>query len=477
LITLLKTQRKALTYILIFSFIGWVNATTFPVLAQEQNPDAQAQKNIEASKDFQAVKSVTLKAEKPDTPKPVVEKTASTKPKIKKRHFPWFGIFLGLAVAGGLVYYFLIMKTTLQVDTDPAGAKIYLDGSDTAKITPCQLSPSIGSHTIKAALEGYADVERQVVIKNGKNSVNIPLEIGTYTLTAPAAGANVQRETPCVIRWNSSAMAASLASPASNKTMGVPTVDLELYLWDTRVNDIARGVPNSGSYTWNVPANTTEGYNFKILVSCPGVPESRGFGPPFNLLGFKEDFTDNTADFWLPDNAANWKVAGGYYTASKTTERLSINIYNFLYSGSSFTIESKMRWSEFSGGNSGAQLFIMLGNSNNFNDISGYALGYSMDGTINIYMINSYNFLDPPPDLPTPLYSGSSSAVNTGLNNWNTVKVVRNDTSYTLYINNTLIYTFIHSTYNPTHIMLGFSSAAGVKTTCDFDYVYMTMNP
>ena len=476
MIKLFATQRKALAYLLIFSFIGWVNTSAFPALAQGQNPDAKTQKTGEASNDFQAAKADTFKVEPLESETRVVEKTESEKPKVKKRHFPWLGVILSLAIAGGLVYYFVILKTTLQVNSTPAGAKVYLDSNDSAQVTPCELKPSIGVHTIKVALEGYADVDREVVIKNGKNSLNILLDVGTYTLTAPANGANVQREAPCFISWDSSALAASAAAPASRRTMGVANVDLELFQGDTRVSDIARGVPNSGSYTWNVPATTSEGHNFKIQVSCPGVAESSGFSPAFNLLGFKEDFTDNTANFWLPDNAVAWQAANGYFTASKTTERLGLGIYNFFYGESTYTVESRMRWSEYSGSNSKAPLFIMLGTSKSFTSNAGYMLGYSMDGTISIYLVENYNFIDPLTGPQTIIYSGSSSAVSQGLNNWNTLKVVRSGTSYTLYINNTLIHTFIHSAYNPTYVILGFGSA-GIKTTCDFDYVYMTINP
>jgi hypothetical protein len=472
---LFETHRQVFACLLIFSFIVWVNGSAFPGFAQGQTPDAQAQKSGEPGQDFPAVKSDTLKAIDPETKSQVVEKAEGEKPKVRKKRFPWFGVILSLAIAGGLVYYFVILKTSLQVDTTPAGAKVYLDGSDTQKVSPCQLKTSIGSHTVKVVLDGYADVERELVIRNGKNSIAIPLAAATYTLTAPAAGVNVQRETTCLIRWDSSAMAAFRSSPASNKVLGVTNVDLELYQEGTKVRDIARGVPNSGSYNWDVPAATPEGSNFKIMVSCPGVPESSGFGPPFNLMGFKEDFADNVADFWLPDHAASWKVAGGYYTATKTTERLGVGIYDFFYPETSYTVESKMRWSEFSGANTGAPLFIMLGVSTSFAGNAGYMMGYSMDGSIGIYLIGNYNFLDPPSDPPTIIYSGSSSAVIPGLNNWNTVKIVRSGAHYALYINNTLIYSFTDSTYNPTHVMIGFGGA-GVKTTCDFDYVYMTVN-
>jgi len=549
---LFVTQRKPLALLLLFAFIVWMNAATFPVLAQEQNPDAQALKLIEASEGlyqqelyeealnklneslglaqgkeikalanlemayvkflqgkrtlifrfqieealrlnpainvqegnykpgfleaFQAVKSDLLKAEKPVVEKPALEKTGSEKAQVKKRHFPWLGVILGLAVAGGLLYYFVIMKPTLQVDTTPQGAKVYLDSNDTAKVTPCQLETSTGSHTIRVSLEGYADVEREVKVKAGKNSLTIPLDLGTYEVSAPATNTNVQREAPCLISWNSTAMAATAVSPSSHQPLAVTSVDLELYQNESKVADIAKGVTNSGSYTWNVPATTPEGYNFKVHITCPAASESHAFGPAFNMLGFKEDFTDNVADFWLPDNSATWNAAGGYLTASKTSERVGVTIYNFFYSGTSYTVESKMRWSEFTGSGGSSPLFIMLGTSNSFTNNSGYAFGYGMDGTVGIYRIDGYNFITPPPGSPTTMYSASSTAVNMGLNNWNTLKVVRSGTSYSLYINNTLLYTMTLSDYNPTYIMLGFGCAS-IKTTCDFDYVYMTVNP
>jgi hypothetical protein len=459
-----------LAYLLLFSFIAWVNATTYPVLAQEQNPDAQSQ-----NQNFQEVKADTFKSENPESNTQVVEKTESAKPKIKKRYFPWLGVILSLAIAGGLIYYFVAMKPTLKVDSTPTGAKVYLDGNDTAKVTPCELKPSIGTHKIKVSLDGYVDLEREVVIKNGKNSLNIQLVIGMYTLTKPASNAIVQREAPCLISWDSTAMAAWAASPTFNQTMGVPTVDLELYRNDAKVSDITRGVPNSGSYTWNVPATTSEGYNFKIKISCPGVTESGGVGPPFDLLGFKEDFADNAADFWLPDNATSWNTAGGYLSGSKTTEWAGGTIYDFIYSETSYTVESRMRWSEFSGSSTSAPLFIMLGTWKSFTGNSGYLIGYTMDGKVSIYALANFSLVEPPVEPPTPLYSASCAAVNTGVGNWNTLKVVRNGSTYTIYINDTMVYAFVDSTYNPRCLVLGFIGS-GAKTSCDFDYVYMTVN-
>ncbi|HSQ35752.1 MAG TPA: PEGA domain-containing protein, partial [Candidatus Binatia bacterium] len=322
--------------LLMVTFIGWVCAGPVPLCAQEQAA-ADAAKTMAVPEPG----SRCVAVEDPGAGIQVVEKAEAAKPRLKKKPFPWLGVILGLAVAGGLIYYFLILKTTLRVDSDPSGAKVYLDGKDTAQITPCELKPAIGAHKIKLSLNGYADVERDVVVKNGKNSLTIPLEIGLYTLLTPANNANVLREAPCLISWDSNALAEPAASPPSPRPMAVTNVDLELYQGDVKVADIARGVPNSGSYTWNVPGPTAEGHDFKIQISCGGIAESRSFGPAFNLQGFREDFADNKADFWLPDSASAWNAAAGVYSASITGEGIGVSSYDFFYAESSFTVESR----------------------------------------------------------------------------------------------------------------------------------------
>jgi hypothetical protein len=474
-ITPCETRRKLSAYLLIFSFIGWISASAFPVFAHGRSAAAHAPGFAVDGRDSQTTGPDATRAEHSESSAQVVEKAESARPAVKKKPFPWLGVMLSAAIIGGLVYFIFIVKHTLQVNTTPAGAKIYLDGHDTGKVSPCQLAPSLGAHTVKAVLEGYADAEEEVVVKNGKNSLTIPLDIGTFELTAPAANANVQREAPCLLRWDSTAMSAQFARPASNKAFGVTKVNLELYQQGARVSDIALGVPNSGSYIWNVPAATSEGHDFKVVISCSDLPDARGLSPAFNLLGFKEDFTDNKADFWLPDNGADWRADGGYYSASKANGSPAVGVYDFFYGETSYTVESRMRWSEFSG-NSGAPLFIMLGTSNSLTTNSGYVLGYAMDGTVSVYEVANFNLQVPPPGSPDLFYSGSSGAVNSGLNSWNTVRIVRNETSYAFYINGILVYTLVDATYNPPYVMIGFAGA-GTRAACDFDYVYMTVTP
>ena len=280
-----------------------------------------------------------------------MEKPEIAKPKAKKRHFPWLGVILGLAVAGGLVYYFVIMKNTLQVDTTPAGAKIYLDGSDSGKVSPCELEPSTGSHTIKVVLEGYADAEQQVEIKKGKNSVNINLAAATYTMTAPAAGSQCPERgaVPHQLELQRHGCRSCVAGCPTGR-WAWPAVDLELYQGDTKLSDIALGVPNSGSYSWNVPATMSEGSNRRILISCPSVSDIQSLRPDLQCAGFQRGFFGQRGQFLASRRGHHLESRRRLLYVQQNGGWLGMSIYNFAYSGTSYTVESKMRCSEWIGG-------------------------------------------------------------------------------------------------------------------------------
>ena len=46
---------------------------------------------------------------------------------------------------------------TLRVDSVPSGARVFLDGSDTGRITPVRFTVDAGSHTVRLTLEGMED--------------------------------------------------------------------------------------------------------------------------------------------------------------------------------------------------------------------------------------------------------------------------------------------------------------------------------
>jgi hypothetical protein len=66
----------------------------------------------------------------------------------------------------------------------------------------------------------------------------------------------------------------------------------------------------------------------------------------------------------------------------------------------------------------------------------------------------------------------NSAAVETGLGDYNTFKIVRNGSTYTYYLNNKLITSFTDATHNPTYIMIvGYNGST--TTQLNYDYAYV----
>lgn len=52
----------------------------------------------------------------------------------------------------------------LNVTSEPPGGHIFVDGTDTGKVTPAEVEVAPGDHTIKVTLEGHTDAEEQVTV-------------------------------------------------------------------------------------------------------------------------------------------------------------------------------------------------------------------------------------------------------------------------------------------------------------------------
>ncbi len=117
----------------------------------------------------------------------------------KYRFFIW-AIVIVLVVGAGLWTYVYVtgvdlesapfisgpisQKGTIDVSSEPQGAKIYLDDQDTGKQTNDTLKVKKGTHTIKLTKEGYADYIEEVEVKRGKTvEVSATLEKGEGVAT------------------------------------------------------------------------------------------------------------------------------------------------------------------------------------------------------------------------------------------------------------------------------------------------------
>jgi len=236
----------------------------------------------------------------------------------KKGKFPWL-IVGGLVVVTGVVLYLLLNKKkspeqgTISVASTPAGANVFLDGSDTGLTTACTLSNvSAGAHLVKLVKDGYADFQQNITVTAGQTAaVNASLTKNSIIVTFPASGMIWAKGTSNDIRWQvSSSMSEEKrtagpgpsgsvvlapqrtrikkgtsfspdpslkdrsredrpeAQSQTEAVLGITKVRIELYKGGALVAVIVTETDNNGSYSWQVPGTSTDGSDYKVRVSC-----------------------------------------------------------------------------------------------------------------------------------------------------------------------------------------------------------------
>ncbi len=132
----------------------------------------------------------------------------------------------GIALAGGAGAALLLKgkkggeeATTgsIQVNSSPTGAKVYLDGTDTGKVTNCTLTDvSPGSHNIKLIKEGYEDYQESVSVVVGQVTiVSTALTKHTIIITSPTGSTIWTQGDEVQIRWQTSGASGSKVNVSS----------------------------------------------------------------------------------------------------------------------------------------------------------------------------------------------------------------------------------------------------------------------
>jgi len=141
---------------------------------------------------------------------------------------------LGGIIAAGTAGAVLLLKgkageapgpTTgsIQVNSTPTGARIYLNGTDTGNTTNTTLTDvSPGNHTIKLVKEGYEDYEESISVTAGQTTtVNANLTIITITVTNPTSSTIWTKGNEVEIRWGTSG-SSSFKAHVSTSTESNP---------------------------------------------------------------------------------------------------------------------------------------------------------------------------------------------------------------------------------------------------------------
>ena len=212
----------------------------------------------------------------------------------------------------------------IRVKSQPTGAIVYLDGSDTGKKSNCLLENiPTGNHTVMLIKEGYKDYVKTFWVKaNQVNLVDAVLSKHSITVNSPAAGDEWARGANVDILWNSDAVvealgklneaestaAADLDSQTQDgkkgdvKPLVLTGVKIDLYKGSTKVKTIVSSTDNNGSYSWTVPNNTALGTNYKVRISCTADSRIYGESGLFSVTGFgaiKVTSTPSNAEVYL----------------------------------------------------------------------------------------------------------------------------------------------------------------------------------
>jgi len=86
----------------------------------------------------------------------------------------------------------LVPETTaIAVSSDPPGASIEIDGSDTGKVTPAQIPVSEGQHTVVLRLDGYRQMQARAQVEKGQ-MYNLPEKLAPL-MQQPAEASSALR--------------------------------------------------------------------------------------------------------------------------------------------------------------------------------------------------------------------------------------------------------------------------------------------
>ena len=146
---------------------------------------------------------------------------------------------------------------TLNINSSPSGARIFIDGIDTGKVTPTTLKVITGSHQVTLTKSGYRDEIFNILVSSGSTqTVNKTLQ-PTTTNRPPNKPANQQPANGAVINTLTPTLRASSFSDSDGDShkasqWRIREQDSTSYVWDSgedRTNKTSIAVP-SGRLQW-----------------------------------------------------------------------------------------------------------------------------------------------------------------------------------------------------------------------------------
>ena len=177
-----------------------------------------------AKKEEQPATKEEKPATKDETKEPIVKQQVAQEGRIEeKKKIPWL-LIAGVAVVGGALAYLLlggsessedeVSAGSIQVNSSPSGAQIFLDGSDTGQVTNTTLTGiSPGSHRVEVTKEGYVDYEESVSVSSGQTvRVDATLSKHTISVSSPKANDVWHKGQSVQVKWSTGGGSSAVKS-------------------------------------------------------------------------------------------------------------------------------------------------------------------------------------------------------------------------------------------------------------------------
>lgn len=341
----------------------------------------------------------------------------------KKKKFPWLLVVGGIVVVG-VVLYFLVLKKPKYDLTVTVGEGV--TGNPATGTTTHKKNDTVNySYTLQP---GYAEL---VVKIDGVDAA----PTGTITMDANKSLVVSATEVATLI-VNSNPTGAKIILDGTDS--GETTNHTFMFTTGGTHNIIYRKV---GYIQANAVRAVALGDTETVFKSL--------------TRGLREYFSSGAMDSilwkWRSHSSGNWSVTGGNYVCNAALAYWNYSIYNYNWASDKYTVQVRMNRSAGSTSSSNS-VVLMTGNS--ASAVSGYLFNYTASGSVSIWKQNAVNYGGTGGSESAIKPWTSSSAVEAGLGDYNTLKIIRNGSNYTYYLNNQLIMSFTDTTYAPRYIMI-----------------------
>ena len=368
-----------------------------------------------------------------------IEQEQAPPAKLAKKKFPWLIVLGGVVVAAAVIYFVVLNKKYTLTVTLGEG----VTGT-----------PAAGS----ASYKKNSMVNYSYSLQGGYKDLAVTLDGSPV----PASG-SVKMDKAHTLAANST----KTATVAVNST---PT--------GAKIYDNGVDTGHVTNWVFNYSAAGLHNY---ILRQCGyqdgEFQEAAEMGAQKTINaslapGIYESFTAPAASCWAPHTASEWTVSGGTYRfASSASPRFSNNKYNFSFSQSAMTAEARMKRVL---GNINSDNAVALLEKLETNNAYGYWFSYTTSGHYFIVRLQGYDIVHGGGNF-TLMAQGTATGIVSGLDKWNTVKVVRSGSSYSLYFNGILVTTISDNKYTPHYMVLGIITASQ-STQLQYDWVRLSLS-